>query len=167
MNMIDGILIELSYEAANARKMLGRVPADRLAWKPHEKSMTLGRLASHIVDSLGWVQTILEQEELVIDMEGYTPSEFGSAPELLEAFDERLAEAKAAMQGQSDEYLMRSWRLRSGDRVFFELPRVAVLRSMVLSHIVHHRGQLSVYLRLLDVPLPAVYGPSADEEPQM
>ena len=165
MNIIDAILNEIELEAANTRKMLERAPQEKFAWQPHAKSMTLCGLVSHIAEIPTWVKPILEQDELVIDLEKYVPPSYASVAELLQRFDKNIGEAKEAMAGQSDERLMGLWRLKVGEQSVFELPRVAVLRGMILSHSVHHRGQLSVYLRLNDVPLPPLYGPTADEQP--
>ncbi len=163
MSIIQGMLAEFTYESATTRKMLERIPEAKLGWKPHNKSMTLARLASHIAETPEWLGSILQQDEFVFDPTGYTPKEHKTVAELLAAFDKNVESAAAMMQGQSDDHLMKMWRMRSPERVFFEMPRVAVIRTMIMNHTVHHRGQLSVYLRLLDVPLPSVYGPTADD----
>jgi uncharacterized damage-inducible protein DinB len=163
VSIIQGILAEFNTENVNTRKMLERVPEAKLGWKPHEKSMTFGRLAAHIAEIPCWIGPILKLDELVFDPETFKPTEFKTVAELLVEFDRRILEAEDTMRNQSDDHLMQTWRLRSKDHVFFEMPRVAVLRGMILNHSVHHRGQLSVYLRLNDVPLPAIYGPSADD----
>jgi uncharacterized damage-inducible protein DinB len=167
MNIIDPVATEFAQEAANTRRLLDRVPDELLDWKPHEKSMSLGRLAAHIAESPQWGVAILEQDELVINLDEYTPPTATTQAELIELFDTSVAKLTEAMQGQPDDKLMQPWRLKVGDQVVLELPRIAVIRGMVLNHIIHHRGQLSVYLRIKDVPLPALYGPSADEQPQM
>ena len=163
MKIIEPIQLEFSHETALTRKMLGRAPEAHFAWKPHTKSMTLGRLAGHIAEIPGWVSHILTTEEMVIDMDKYKPFEPATLSDLLKVFDANVASAAECMKGRSDAILNATWRLKVGDRVVFELPRVAVIRLMVLNHMIHHRGQLSVYLRLRDVPVPATYGPSADE----
>ena len=163
MNFIDPILKEFTYEMANTRKVLERAPMEKHAWKPHDKSMSLGQLASHVAESPTWAKPIVDQDELSLDLSGYKPPYYPTGAELLAAFDAAVAGAKQAMQGRSNEMLMVPWRLKVGGQVIFELPRVAVIRSMVLNHIIHHRGQLTVYLRLLNVPLCALYGPTADE----
>lgn len=165
MNIIDGILQEFAHENANTRKMLDRVPQQHLGWKPHAKSMTLGRLAGHIVEIPTFIKPIITQNEMVIDMANYKPTEFTAVADGLARFDKNIAEAASAMQGQTNDNLMKPWRLKFGDKVVFELPRIAVIRSMVISHAIHHRGQLSVFLRLQNVPLPPIYGPTADESP--
>jgi len=163
MSLSEPIAAELRREAATTRRMLERVPQDKLAWRPHEKSMTLGRLAGHIAELPSLVVATLTQDEVDFAAGKFQPFAASNVSELLEKFDKNVAEAAEALKDQPDEHLLKTWRLRSGEQVFFELPRVAVLRSMGLNHIIHHRGQLSVYLRLLDVPLPSVYGPTADE----
>jgi uncharacterized damage-inducible protein DinB len=163
MGMSEAILAELKHEAATTRKMLERVPEDKFDWKPHERSMALGRLAGHVAELPGMFNAALTQDELDFATRTYGPFVPKATSELLDTFDTKVAQALELLADQSDEHLKKSWRLRSGDRIFFELPRVAVLRSMALNHMIHHRGQLSVYLRLLDVPLPSVYGPTADE----
>ncbi len=162
MNLTEQILTELRQEAATTRKMLERVPQESLAWQPHEKSMTLGRLAAHVAGLHGtWLKTALTQDEF--DLADSLPLKAESVSDILEAFEQNVSAAIELLQAQSDERLFTTWRLTRGGQVLFEMPRWAVLRSMVINHIIHHRGQLSVYLRLLDVPLPSVYGPTADE----
>jgi uncharacterized damage-inducible protein DinB len=162
MNLTELILAELRQEAATTRKMLERVPDESFAWQPHEKSMTLGRLAAHVAGLHGtWLKTSLTQDEF--DLADSLPLKAESVSDILAAFDQNVSDAIEILQTQSDERLFTTWRLKRGGQVLFELPRWAVLRSMVINHIIHHRGQLSVYLRLLNVPLPSVYGPTADE----
>jgi len=163
MNLIEPILIELSREAVTTRKMLERVPEDQLAWKPHEKSMSLARLATHIAEIPGWVHGILDQDEFVIGASEYTPPTASSVTEILDMFDKNVAAVSEHLKGQTNEHLMATWRVRKEDHVLVEMPRLGMIRTLLLSHIIHHRGQLSVYLRLHDVPLPPVYGPTADE----
>lgn len=163
MNLIEPILLELSYEAATTRKMLERVPEAQLAWKPHEKSMSLARLATHLAEIPGWVHSILDQDEFVMGATSYTPLTASSVAEILEMFDRNIATLSEHLRGLTNERLMTTWRLKKGDRVLVEMPRLAMIRTMLINHSIHHRGQLSVYLRLHDVPLPPVYGPTADE----
>jgi len=165
MSLSEPIAAELQREAATTRRMLERVPQDSLAWKPHEKSMTLGRLAGHIAELPSLVIPTLTLDELDFAAGSFQPFAPSNTAELLEKFDKNIAEAVGALKDQPDEHLLKTWRLRNGEQVFFELPRVSVLRTMALNHVIHHRGQLSVYLRLLGVPLPSVYGPTADEAP--
>lgn len=155
---------ELKQEAVAARKMLERVPNDKLDWQPHEKSMTLGRLAGHVVEMVTWANVTVEQDELDFATAGYKPKEYTAAAELVADFDQNVSSALEVLNSTADETMTHNWRLRNGEQVYFELPKAAVLRTMMMNHIIHHRGQLSVYLRLLDVPVPPVYGPSADEQ---
>ena len=164
MSLSEPIAEELRREAATTRRMLERVPEEKLAWSPHEKSMTLGRLAGHIAELPSLVAATLTQDEVDFAAGNYQPFVASNVSELLEKFDRNVAQAAELLQAQADdEHMLKTWRLKRNGQVLFEMPRVAVLRSMGLNHIIHHRGQLSVYLRLLEVPLPSVYGPTADE----
>jgi len=163
--IIDAIMMEFDQEAANTRRALERVPEDKLTWKPHEKSMTLGVLASHLAEIPGWTKETLTLDEFVMDPTTYVPWIAQNNAELLERFDQRVAVAREVMKGYPDSKMPNTWRMKMGDQPIMEMPRIAVLRAMILSHTVHHRAQLGVYLRLLDVPVPAIYGPSADEQP--
>jgi uncharacterized damage-inducible protein DinB len=164
MKLTELISAELQQEAKTTRKMLERVPQDAFHWKPHEKSMTLGQLAAHVTNLFGtWLQTTLTEDGF--DLAESRPLKTESVAEILEAFERNVADALATLKQTSDEEMSASWSLKHGEQVLFEMPRWAVMRSMVLNHIIHHRGQLSVYLRLRNVPLPSVYGPTADEEP--
>jgi len=156
-------LAELENEAKVTRTCLERVPADKFDWKPHEKSMAFGRLASHIAEMFGWTKETLTKDVLDFATMDYKPFEPASTEELLAFFDERIADAKSTLASTSDEQFMTDWTMRNGEQVYFTMPKVAVMRSFVMNHIVHHRGQLSVYLRLNDIPVPSIYGPSADE----
>jgi len=163
MSLSSSFLGELDYEMANTRKALERVPTDKLKWQPHAKSMTLGRLASHIAEMSIWGTRTIRTTEYDFAVGGRLRTDLPSTREILEAFDKNLAEARETVAAAGDDALREKWTLRRGDQVVFSLPRIAVLRSMVLNHIIHHRGQLTVYLRLNDVPVPGLYGPSADE----
>ncbi|HMQ02896.1 MAG TPA: DinB family protein [Pyrinomonadaceae bacterium] len=156
-------LAELEHEAKAAREVLSRVPADKFDWKPHEKSMSFGKLASHVAEMIGWTGPTLQYPELDFSKMDYKPFEPATSEELLEYFDKNLAEAADVLRSTNDEQFMESWTMRNGETVYFTLPKAAVMRSFVMNHIVHHRGQLSVYLRLNDIPVPSIYGPSADE----
>lgn len=158
-----GIVGELEHEAAITRNLLERAPEDRFDWKPHENSMTLGRLASHCVETLKWLDVIVNQDVFEMDPNSYTPFQAGSQSELLKTFDANVASAKEVMHNQSDENLLANWQMKTGGEVTLEMPRIAVIRGFVFNHWVHHRGQLSVYLRWNDIPVPSIYGPSADE----
>ena len=154
---------ELEHEAATARRHLERIPEDRLDWKPHPKSFSAGELGSHLVDCLRWVVPVFTGEELEMDPASYRPFEASTRDALLSGFDAEVEKARAAIEASPDEDCVRPWRLRMGGKVWFEKPREAVFRDMTLSHLIHHRGQLSVYLRLLDVAVPGSYGPTADD----
>lgn len=163
MSMSQALLAEFSHEAAATRKLLARVPEGKLGWQPHDKSMTLARLTGHIAEIPQWAGVVVGQEELVLDPSGYTPFLPETTAQLLAAHDQNVAAFRETLEGVSDDQLFVTWRMRKDDQVITEMPRVAALRAFILSHIVHHRGQLSVYLRLLDVALPQIYGPTADE----
>ncbi len=156
-------LAELDNEAKVTRNCLERVPADKFDWKPHEKSMTFGRLAVHCAEMFGWTKETLKQDVLDFSTAEFKPFEPTSNEELLAFFDEHIAVAKSILGETSDETFMTEWTMRNGEQVYFTMPKVAVMRSFVMNHIIHHRGQLSVYLRLNDIPVPSIYGPSADE----
>jgi uncharacterized damage-inducible protein DinB len=163
MRMIEPMLMELDHEAKTARRLLERVPGAHLAWAPHPKSMTLGRLATHIVEIPGWVSTIVQKDEIDVGKGDHKPATAGSVEEMLRMFDENIGKAQKAMQALSDDQLLGNWRLLKNGQVLVTMPRIGVLRTLLLNHFIHHRGQLSVYLRLKDVPLPSIYGPTADE----
>ena len=164
MNFTKAFTAELKNEALNTRKILERVPSESLTWKPHEKSMTLGRLASHVAELPGWAKMTLETEELNFETANYTPPAIESTADILKIFDNAFAGAIASFENLADDSVYtQNWKLRQGDHVLLDLPKHVVIRSMVLNHLVHHRGQLSVYLRMLDIPIPGMYGPSADE----
>lgn len=154
---------ELENEAKTARECLARVPADKFEWKPHEKSMTMGRLAVHIAEMFGWTKESLTQDVLDFATADYKPFQPSTTDELLAFFDEKVAAAKEILSNTADDTFMTEWTMRNGETVYFTMPKVAVMRSFVMNHIIHHRGQLSVYLRLNDIPVPSIYGPSADE----
>lgn len=164
MPMIDALLPEFDHEMTTTRKLLERVPEDRLDWKPHQKSYTLGQLAQHVATIPMWGAMTLTQTEL--DLGGAAPPpQMRTRAELLAAFDQNAANARSALSGKTDGELLVPWTLKNGGQTIFSMPRAGVLRGFVLSHLIHHRGQLSVYLRMQDVPLPSIYGPSADESP--
>jgi uncharacterized damage-inducible protein DinB len=163
MTMTDALTTEFAHEAQTTRRLLERLPSDRLDWRPHEKSFTARRLASHIVDCFRWGDSIFTRDELDFDPTTYTPYEATSVTDLLDAFDDCVAKCKQALAGVDDVSLMRPWRLKMMGKVRFERPKASAFRDFTLSHQTHHRGQLSVYLRLLNVPVPGSYGPTADE----
>lgn len=156
-------LAELEQEAKVAREVLSRVPADKFDWKPHDKSMSFGKLASHVAEMVGWTGPTLDHPELDFAKMDYKPFEPKTTEELLEFFDKNLAEAVQVLNNMTDDRFMESWSLRNGEKIYFTMPKIVAMRSFVMNHIVHHRGQLSVYLRLNDIAVPSMYGPSADE----
>jgi len=167
MPMSQGLLAEFDQEMASTRKVLDRLPQNKFDWQPHPKSMTLGRLASHVSELAGWIPTTLATESLDLAPPGappYQPKTAASRAELLEIFDKNVTAARAAIAATGDAQWMVPWTLLKGGQAMFTLPRVGVLRGMMINHMIHHRGQLTVYLRLNDVPVPALYGPSADEQ---
>ncbi len=162
-NISAALIGEMEHEARTTRTCLERVPADKFDWKPHEKSMEFGRLAAHIAEMFDWTPATLQQPELDFAKWDYKPFEPKTTDDLLEYFDKNVAEAIDVLRNTSDDVFMENWTMRNGDQVYFTLPKIAVMRSFVMNHIVHHRGQLSVYLRLNDISVPSIYGPSADE----
>lgn len=164
MSISQGLLAEFGHEATNTRKMLEVVPEDRFGWAPHEKSMTLARLAGHIAEIPQWAAGMVGHDELDMGGGNYEPVLPGTVAELLEAHDRSVAAFTGAVEGADDETLMKPWTLRSGDQVHLRMPCAVAMRSFILNHVVHHRGQLSVYLRQQEVPLPQVYGPTADNQ---
>jgi uncharacterized damage-inducible protein DinB len=162
MAIADAMVSEFEHEAATTRRVLARVPDEKFDWVPHEKSFSMGALASHVVNLLGWAEPTFELDEFEIPAD-YKPWNASSKQQLLEQFDANVAEVKEKLAGYPDDKMMQPWTLKGEGRVYFSMPRVAVVRSFILNHLVHHRGQLSVYLRLNDIPVPSIYGPSADE----
>ncbi len=158
-----GFLAELEHEAANTRKVLERIPADKAEFTPHPKSFTLGKLATHLADMHSWIAVTVNTTELDFASGNYVPEALTTAEALTAVFDKHVADGKTALASTNDEALSQPWTLRNGEHHIFTMPRSACLRSFVFNHIVHHRAQLVVYLRLLDVPVPGLYGPSADE----
>ena len=166
MSISQMILPEFEHEMANTRKTLERVPDDKFAWKPHEKSMSLGGLATHLANIPSWTGNTFDVDELdvaPVDGPPFHLDEAKSQAEVLAAFDKNVASARAALEKATDENWQGQWSLLAGGKKIFTLPRTAVMRGFVMSHLIHHRAQLGVYLRLLDVPVPSIYGPSADE----
>jgi uncharacterized damage-inducible protein DinB len=162
MSISQALLPEFDHEMATARKCIERVPEDKYGWKPHERSMTMGRLASHIAEMPGWGVAGLTKDSHNIDptQRGFNAT---SKSEILAAFDKNVSEARAAIAGADDATYFQNWSLTVGGKPVMTMPKIAVVRTFVLNHIIHHRGQLSVYLRKNDVPVPSIYGPSADE----
>ncbi len=163
MSIVQPMIEELKYESRSTRASLERVPDDSFDWKPHEKSMSFGQLSSHIADNASWIGSILDQDELVLDPASHVPWQGKITAEILETFDRNLAHGIEQLTNQPDEKLKQNWSMKVGDQTVFNMPRVAVIRIMILSHMIHHRAQLGVYLRLRNLPVPQCYGPSADE----
>lgn len=160
-------LPEFDQESLGTRKALSRVPDDKWDWKPHAKSGTLGWLAGHVATLPDWLAVTIKTDHLdfaPVNGPRYEQPKTRNNKELLEVFDRLTADARAAIAGASDEHLMKPWTLLMGGQVLFTMPRAAVLRGFGFNHIIHHRGQLTMYLRTLDIPVPALYGPSADEQ---
>jgi uncharacterized damage-inducible protein DinB len=161
MPISDGLLQELTMEATRTRALLERLPEDKLDWKPHDKSMPLGRIATHIAELPGWGKLTLEQD--VLEMDGFTPTICDSVSAILEKHDKAVAEFEKVLKAAPDAEYAKTWTMKFNGQEVFSAPKMGVVRDFVLNHIVHHRGQLTVYLRLNDVPLPMTIGPSADE----
>jgi len=162
MALVDALLPEFDHEMTVTRKLLERVPEEKLGWKPHAKSYSLGQLAQHVATIPMWGSVTLNQAD--VDLSGNpVPAEARSRQELLDTFDGHVAATRAALVGKSDGEFMAPWALKRDGHVIFSMPKASVWRSFVMNHLIHHRAQLSVYLRMHDVPLPSMYGPSADE----
>jgi len=164
MSMGRALAMELMHEGASTRKFLERVTPELFDYAPHPKSMKMGALASHMADSIGWTVPTVEMDELALDA-SFKPFKASSTEELLDTFDKNLEAAVAALKSLDDAKLGDTWTLKMEGKTMLSMPRAAVLRAMILSHLVHHRAQLGVYLRLNDIPVPSVYGPSADDGP--
>jgi uncharacterized damage-inducible protein DinB len=165
MSLADSLLQELEQETRTTRRVLERVPGDRLTWRPSEKSRTLGQLAWHVATVPGGVAALGSTSPAQVPDFGALETDPKSASDLIPALEQSTAQARQIVGGMNDAALMSTWRLMRGDRELLAIPRIAFLRSIMLNHWYHHRGQLSVYLRELGVPLPSIYGPSADENP--
>lgn len=163
MALVDMLLPEFDHEMATTRRLLERVPDDRLSWTPHAKSFTLAQLAQHVATIPMWGTMTLTSNELDL-AGGFTNPPAESRTALVKLFDENAARARSELTGKTDAELMAPWTLKRGADIIFSMPKASVWRSFVMNHLVHHRAQLSVYLRMQDVPLPAMYGPTADEQ---
>lgn len=163
MSIADSLIAELEHEATTTRRQLLRIPAEHLAWRPHPKSMSLGQLALHVAQTPGQVAQLAAQS--IDTIPAFQQAEATSVDQLLTAFDASVATAKAALGGWDDAAMMQTWSMSQGGKTIMSLPRLGLLRAIMLNHWYHHRGQVQVYLRLLDVPVPSVYGPTADELP--
>ena len=162
MSISQSLLPEFDMEMGNLRKTLERIPDDKFGYKPHPRSNTMGWMANHLANLANWATITLTQDGL-----NFTPdmkvTEVGTTAEVLAVFDKNLAEARAALAAISDADMMKNWTLSAQGNVIFSMPRIACMRGFVMNHMIHHRAQLTVYMRLNDIPVPALYGPSADE----
>jgi len=166
MPIIDLFAAEFANEMANTRKLLERVPEDKLTWKPHDKNFNLQDLASHVANLPYWTIPTLKQDSLDLapaGQEPYKTPKAESRAQLLRFFDDNVAKAKSAMTGVPDEQMMKSWSLLAGGNTLFTMPRWMVQRTFMMNHLIHHRAQLGLYLRMLGVGIPGMYGPSADD----
>lgn len=163
MAIKDAFIAELKQEAASTRKVLERTPMDKPDWAPHAKSMKLGNLANHVAELLSWTMVTMDQDELDFAKFEYKPEIPKTTEDLVKKFDGMVEKAVACLEKCDDARFMENWTMRNGDKIFMTMPKAAVLRSFTFNHEYHHRAQLSVYLRLLDIPVPGIYGPTADE----
>ncbi len=164
MAIKNSFIDELKYESGLTKKMLERVPLEKALWKPHEKSYTLGRLATHIAEIPQWISRVITIDDFDFMAQPFSRHVAESQEELMNIFQEKLNKAIADLETMTDEDFDKKWIMRRGDQVIREMPKKVAIRGWGFSHFIHHRGQLSVYLRLLDVPVPGMYGPSADEK---
>lgn len=163
MKIKDTFISELEEESKSTQKMLEIIPDEKLMWQPHEKSMTLCRLATHIAELPGWISSIMEYDELDFGKENYKAKIVKTNSELLDIFNQNYNRAMKSLKETDDEVFMKNWTLRKNETIYFTLPKIVCLRSFCLNHLYHHRGQLTVYLRLLNIPIPNSYGPTADK----
>lgn len=166
MAIKDAFIAELKYESSLTKKILERVPMDKKDWKPHEKSMSLGRLATHVAENTHWASHIINIDDFDFMKDfNFKAHVAGSIEELMQLFQTNLDNAIKDLSSMNDEDFNKTWTVRQGEKVMSAVPKKVAIRGWSISHMIHHRGQLSVYLRLLDVPVPGMYGPSADERP--
>lgn len=163
MSLIHALISEIEHEASNTKKMLERVPADKFDWRPHEKSFTLKQLSAHLANLSGWAGFVMNTPFLDFADNTLKRPEIKSTEDLLNEHENGIKESVGALKASQDEDLNESWVLKNGEHIILDMPKSAVIRSMAMNHIYHHRAQLGVYLRLLDVPVPGMYGPSADD----
>jgi uncharacterized damage-inducible protein DinB len=162
-DIIKSLTNEYTHECASTRKLLESVPMDNLGWKPHEKSMSIGELAIHIAEIPEWVPLTIEQSELDFSKAPYERKKVNNLDELLKIHDDAVEQALKSIQNTNANVLVNeTWTMRNGETIYFTMPKIAVLRSFTFNHIYHHRGQMTVYLRLLGIPVPGMYGPTAD-----
>jgi uncharacterized damage-inducible protein DinB len=165
MSNLDSMLQEFHTEAATTKRVLDQVPADKLGWKPHERSMSLGQLALHVAMVPGAIVGITTPDVFDVSKNSFTPPIPKNIEEVHAALEDSIHKVEGTLKGTSDSHAMANWHLMMGENELAAMPRAAVWRSLMLNHWYHHRGQLSVYLRILDVHVPSIYGPSADENP--
>ena len=163
MSLNSTLLAEFQQEAATTRKLLALVPFEQSEYKPHEKSMSLMRLATHVAEIAGWWKECLKDDELDFAKGDFTPKVFKSTDELLAMFDDYVAKSTIILNETPESEFEKNWTMRQGEMIFFTLPKAQVVRTWCLNHWVHHRAQLGVYLRMLNIPIPGSYGPSADD----
>jgi uncharacterized damage-inducible protein DinB len=163
MRLVDSVLVELDQEAQTTKRVLDRIPDDKLAWRPHPRSRSLGQLALHIASAPGNVAALAMQD--TVEAPNFSQPEPKSRQEVLDTFSKSLESAKDTLKNMDDVRLTSMWSLTKNGKILMSVPRIGFLRSILMNHVYHHRGQLSVYLRMLDVPVPSIYGPSADENP--
>lgn len=163
MSIQKALSIEIEREKDNTLRMLKALPNEQFGWKPHEKSMSLGELANHIVELQNWFPLVLNKEVLDFKID-YIPSTLTTKEELIEVLENGFEENKKVIASLSDDNYFSQWTLKAGDFIIAEMPKAGAIRFIITNHLIHHRGQLSVYLRLLNVPVPGIYGPSADEQ---
>lgn len=166
MNLSAGLLPEFDHEMALVRKTLERIPDGKLGWKPHEKSMSFGHLAGHLAELPSWLVETIHKDSLdfaPVDGPSYTPPVIATTADALAMLDKYVKTGREALVTATDATLLGNWSLLMAGQIIFTMPRIAVLRTWVLNHAIHHRGQMSVYLRMNDIPVPSIYGPSADE----
>jgi uncharacterized damage-inducible protein DinB len=167
MSIAEKFLSELKQEAVSTRKILEAVPLEKGDWKPHIKNFSLRQLATHVAELPNYLYVTISSDELDFAKSDYKPATPSSNKELLSIFEKNLKNAEDALANCSDEEMGKNWTMRSGDTIFFSSPKVSVIRGLCLNHLVHHRAQLGLYLRLLDVPVPSSYGPTADDKAGM
>ena len=163
MRLVDSVLVELDQEAQTTRRVLDRIPDDKLAWRPHPRSRSLGQLALHIASAPGNVAALAMQD--TVEAPNFSQPEPKSRQEVLDTFSKSLESAKDTLKNMDDVRLTSMWSLTKNGKTLMSVPRIGFVRAILMNHVYHHRGQLSVYLRMLDVPVPSIYGPSADENP--
>jgi uncharacterized damage-inducible protein DinB len=165
VSQVESMLREFREEAGTTKRVLGRIPADKLGWKPHERSMSLGQLALHIATVPGGITRITKTDSFDVSRNSFIPPVPRSMEEIHAALEQSVRDVEETLKGSTEEAAESTWHLMAGEKELRRIPRVSVWRSLMLNHWYHHRGQLAVYLRMLDVPVPSIYGPSADESP--